>query len=358
MSIEFIWQLPTSGDSRYADANKTRRAERVEGERAPFTAGVTDPRGKSFNYFDYLHQVARAADLSGFDGIKVQHDLQGDESWIVAGYLARSTKHLKLITEFEAAWGSAVYAAKNAVSFQRFTGGRQAWQISRGGDAKTRRQNADPVSENDVTQRIDEFLTVAQGVQNNASFTFKGQFFEVLNGGFKGPLANHATKSIYLSGNKPEDFELSARQATVHVLDAAPVAELADSISALHAAAAKTGRALTIGLRVDVLARETLDEALHDAQRYLAQSGHARANKPPLSGANLWSDFASDRSGAQATLVGSYEQIEQRLTEYADAGIGSFILSAQPSLEEAYRFGEHVLPALRRRFASNERKAA
>jgi len=33
MSIEFIWQLPTSGDSRYADANKTRRAERVEGER-------------------------------------------------------------------------------------------------------------------------------------------------------------------------------------------------------------------------------------------------------------------------------------------------------------------------------------
>jgi alkanesulfonate monooxygenase len=184
MSIEFIWQLPTSGDTRLGDANKTRRAERIEGERAPFTAGVSDPRGTRFNYFDYLHQVARAADLSGFDGIKVQHDLQGDESWIVAGYLARSTKHLKLITEFEAAWGSAVYAAKNAVSFQRFTGGRQAWQISRGGDEKTRRQNADPVAEKDVTARIDEFLTVARGVQTSPSFTFKGKFFEVLEGGF------------------------------------------------------------------------------------------------------------------------------------------------------------------------------
>ena len=223
MSIEFIWQLPTSGDSRLGDATKTRRGERNAGERAPFTAGVTDPRGTRFNYFDYLHQVARAADLSGFDGLKVQHDLQGDESWIVAGYLARSTKHLKLITEFEASWGSAVYAAKNAVSFQRFTGGRQAWQISRGGDAKSRRQNADPVAEQDITARIDEFLTVARGVQTNTAFTYKGKFFEVLEGGFKGPLANHATSSIYLSGNTPEEFALSAKHATVHVLDAAPL---------------------------------------------------------------------------------------------------------------------------------------
>lgn len=358
MSIEFIWQLPTSGDARHADATKTRRAERNAGERAPFSAGVTDPRGTRFNYFDYLHQVARAADLSGFDGIKVQHDLQGEESWIVAGYLARSTRHLKLITEFEASWGSAVYAAKNAVSFQRFTGGRQAWQISRGADASVRRQHADPVAEQDISTRIDEFLTVARGVQNNASFSFKGQFFEVLDGGFKGPLANHPTKSVYLSGSTAEDFALSARHATVHVLDAAPLSALQAPIQALQAAAAKAGRPLTIGLRVDVLARETPEEAVHDAQRYLTQAGQPADVPPTLSSANLWTGFATDRSGASATLVGSYDQIEQRLAEYADAGIGSFILAAQPGLEEAYRIGEHVLPGLRRRFASNERKAA
>jgi len=358
MSIEFIWQLPTSGDARYADAGKTRRAERNAGERPPFTDGVSDPRGSRFNYFDYLHQVARAADLSGFDGIKIQHDLQGDESWIVSGYLARGTRHLKLITEFEAAWGSAVYAAKNAVSFQRFTGGRQAWQISRGADADTCLQNADPVAEIDLTQRIDEFLTVAKGVQTQSNFTFKGKFFEVLEGGFKGPLAKHATESIYLSGSSEEDFSLSARQATVHVLDAAPVAELKPAIAALQAQAAKAGRALTIGLRVDVLARETNEEAVHDAQRYLEQSGHLAASKPPLSGANLWSSFATTRSGALATLVGSYTQIEERLAEYVHAGIGSFILAAEPALEEAYRFGEHVLPSLRSRFAEAQRKAA
>ena len=113
MTIEFIWQLPTGGDGRYAAPGITRRGERAAGAPSPLQAGVSDPRGARppFNYFDYLHQIARAADLSGFDGIQIRHDTQGDESWIVAGYLARSTRHVKLIAEFDAPWGAAVYAA-------------------------------------------------------------------------------------------------------------------------------------------------------------------------------------------------------------------------------------------------------
>ena len=358
MSLEFIWQLPTSGDARLGDARKVRRGERNTGDRAPFTDGVTDPRGTRFNYFDYLHQVARAADLSGFNGIKIQHDLEGDESWIVAGYLARSTRHLKLITEFEAAWGSAVYAAKNAVSFQRFTGSRQAWQIAVGADAATRRQHADPLPEADVLGRIDEFLTVAKGVQNETNFSFKGRFFEVQDGGFRGPLAKHATQSIYLSGDNDEALELSARHATVHVFDAAPLEALVRNVNALDQRAKSHHRNVTAGLRLDLVARETTQEALHDAQRYYAQSGQRNfpvtASDAPL----LLAGFSTGRSGATATLIGSYSQVQQQLADYADAGIGSFILSAQPALEDAYRIGEHVLPDLRRRFASNEQKAA
>ena len=115
MSIEFIWQLPTSGDGRHGDAEKRRRGERSSAEH-PYSPGVTDPRGHSFNYFDHLHQVARAADLAGFDGLRIPEDPSGDEPWIVAGYVARGTRHLKLLTEFEASRGSSVYAAKNAVS--------------------------------------------------------------------------------------------------------------------------------------------------------------------------------------------------------------------------------------------------
>lgn len=349
MTIEFIWQLPTSGDGRYAAPGITRRGERAAGAPSPLQAGVSDPRGARppFNYFDYLHQIARAADLSGFDGIQIRHDTQGDESWIVAGYLARSTRHLKLIAEFDAAWGSAVYAAKNAVSFQRFTGGRFAWQIGHGGDAAARRRQGDAVPDADILPRIDEFITVARGVQSTSPFSFKGKFFEVQDGGFKGPLANHPVNTIYLTGESSEALALSARQADVHVFDAAPVEAVQPSIASLQAQARQLGRTVAAGVRIDVLARETFDEALRDARRYRSGAGLPDDAPFDAGAAAFWPGFAQAQTGAHGALVGSYEQVSAALEAYAQAGISSFVLAAIPHFEEAYRIGEHVLPRVR-----------
>jgi alkanesulfonate monooxygenase len=358
MAFEFIWQLPNSGDGRYGNARQARRGERFALERPPFTPGVSDPRGTRFNYFDYLHQIARATDLAGFHGVQIQHDASGDESWIVAGYLARSTRHLKLLTEFDASWGSAVYAAKNAVSFQRFTGGRFAWQIGAGNDKADRPRNGDFIDDTDLPARIDEFISVARGVQTTAPFSFKGRFFEVKDGGFKGPLANNPLPLIYLSDNSDEAYRLSARQADVHVLDAAPAAVLKPAIATLGRLAAEQGRRLAIGLRIDLLARETEEEALHDARRFWDQSGPHPSNADPVIGSNLWADFATASTGARAALIGSYAQVIDRLAEYADAGISTFILAAIPHFEEAYRIGEHVLPGLRARLTPTQLKTA
>ncbi|MCA1859817.1 LLM class flavin-dependent oxidoreductase [Janthinobacterium sp. HSC-3S05] len=349
MTIEFIWQLPTSGDGRYAAPGITRRGERAAGAPSPLQAGVSDPRGARppFNYFDYLHQIARAADLSGFDGIQIRHDTQGDESWIVAGYLARSTRHLKLIAEFDAAWGSAVYAAKNAVSFQRFTGGRFAWQIGHGGDAAARRRQGDAVPDADILPRIDEFITVARGVQSTSPFSFKGKFFEVQDGGFKGPLANHRVNSIYLTGNTPESLALSARQADVHLFDAAPLADLSPAIAGLQTQAGQLGRTVAAGLRIDVLARDTFEEALRDARRYRSGAGLPDDVPFDAGAAAFWPGFAQAQTGAHGALVGSYAQVSAALEAYAQAGVSSFVLAAIPHFEEAYRIGEHVLPLVR-----------
>jgi alkanesulfonate monooxygenase len=43
-------------------------------------------------------------------------------------------------------------------------------------------------------------------------------------------------------------------------------------------------------------------------------------------------------------LVGSHEQVAERLAEYVDIGVSSFILASNSHLEEAYRVGEEVLP--------------
>jgi alkanesulfonate monooxygenase len=354
MSIEFIWRLPTGADGRYGNAATRRRGERASADGPYFTDGVSDPRGDKFNYLDHLQQVARAADLTGFDGIQISNDPQGDESWIVAGYVARGTRHLRLLTEFDASRGSAVYAAKNAVSYQRYTHGRFAWQIGTGGTRVERQRQGDFVNDSDIAPRIEEFVTVARGVLASAPYSFKGKYFEVLEGGFKGPLSHQALPPVYLSGSSAESYQLSARVADVHVFDALPVDELEIEIAKLKALARSESRTLEFGLRIDLLARETEDQALFDVHRQLAQT-KAEAPKPAPD-----SHFCAGIGAgtAKATLVGSYAQVIALLADYAEAGIGSFILAALPHLEEAYRIGENILPDVRRLISPASRSAA
>ena len=64
---------------------------------------------------------------------------------------------------------------------------------------------------------------------------------------------------------------------------------------------------------------------------------------------NLWAGVGLVRGGAGTALVGSHEEVADRIAEYDALGIDEFVLSGYPHLEEAWRFGEGVMPILRRR---------
>ena len=62
---------------------------------------------------------------------------------------------------------------------------------------------------------------------------------------------------------------------------------------------------------------------------------------------HLWAGVGLVCEGAGTALVGSDAQVAELIEEYASLGISEFILSGYPHLEEAYWFGEGVLPELR-----------
>jgi alkanesulfonate monooxygenase len=354
MANQFYWQLPTSGDARYGDATKQRRGEASDPNYPVFGSGLTDPRKNAFNYYDYIHQVTKAADLSGFTGVFIPDNPNGEEPWIVAGYIARSTQRLRLLTQFDASRGSAVYAAKNAVSFQRYTGGRFAWHITEGSsDEHVRKQLGDFVPKEDIWARIDEFITVAKGVITSYPFNFVGRFFEVQDGGFQGPLSNRDVPHIYLGGKTAEQLDLSLKHADVHVLEAAEHAEIAKQIAAYQKAA--KNRETNFALRIDVLARETREEALSDAKRFLGQTERPI---PKDDSALLWHEFSTEYTDAKASLIGSYDEVAASLAAYANLGVSQFVLAAVPHFEEAYRVGSFVLPLVRELTNPAQKQAA
>jgi alkanesulfonate monooxygenase len=82
-------------------------------------------------------------------------------------------------------------------------------------------------------------------------------------------------------------------------------------------------------------------------QRMVALHGGDRRNLEIYP--NVWAGYGLVRGGAGTAIVGSHEEVAERIEEYHSLGIDHFILSGQPHLEEAYYFAEGAAAELRRR---------
>ena len=161
---------------------------------------------------------------------------------------------------------------------------------------------------------------MVKGFWNQGPYTFEGRYYEVLNGGFAGPLKGQTLPRIFLSGDSDAALALSAKHADVHILRAESPEAAAATIAKLDALAAAQGRRLLYALRTEIVARHTAEDAAE----------------------------ASDGTDDPA-LTGDFAQVAARLNAYLDAGVETLILHGHPHLEEAYRTAQHVLPRLRGR---------
>ena len=223
---EFLWQLPSRGDGRHATPG-TRNRGGFGGPQVPTVA--TDLRPGNFGPFDDLAQIVLAAELSGLDGVLAPYDPLGEESWIVGGGALRDTRHARVIVEFQPAFGTPVYAAKVSATLQRLSAGRLAWRIQVETDEADARARGDRVTGADRYARAAEFLAVARGVWNETplagagfkgtDFHFAGEYFDVVDGGFRGILSGlpfHHGVPVRFLGRGAGPVGESRRRAPVH----------------------------------------------------------------------------------------------------------------------------------------------
>ena len=202
----------------------------------------------------------------------------------------------------------------------------------------------------DVTlryQRADEFLTAARGVWSEQGYSFDGQHYHVFESGFPSPLSGHPFPRVVTSGISAEALDLGARQADVHLLPFDDA--LAGHRDGLGRLGSQYGRRVLVGLEVPVIAREDPEEAWARAARLFGQLPHAAGIGRPEHyrlDEHRWAGFGVLGLGAPIGLVGSYDEVAQRLRELFDDGVDVFVLDGNPHVEEAYRLGQHLLPLL------------
>jgi alkanesulfonate monooxygenase len=217
----------------------------------------------------------------------------------------------------------------------------------------------------------DEFLTVWRGIMSGETVDFAGEHLQVEGGRLLFPPVQHPHPPLYFGGSSAAGHGVAARHADVYLTWGEPPAQVAEKIADVRSRAAAEGRTIRFGIRLHVILRETTreaweaadsliqhldDDTIAGAQKVLSRldsegqkrmrSLHGGSRASLEISPNLWAGVGLVRDAAGTALVGDPGTVAERLLEYAELGIDTFIMSGYPHLEEAYRFAELVFPRL------------
>ncbi|MFF5966551.1 LLM class flavin-dependent oxidoreductase [Streptomyces collinus] len=356
MPLTFHWFLPTNGDSRHVVGGGHGTPATASGRDRPPTVA-------------YLSQIARAAEEVGFAGALTPTGAWCEDAWLTTAMVAQHTERLKFLVAFRPGLISPTLAAQMAATFQRQTGGRLLLNVVTGGENKEQRAFGDFLDKDGRYRRTGEFLQVVRGLWEGRTVDLHGEHLRVEDAALA--RVPDPVPEVYFGGSSPIAGEIAARHSDVYLTWGEPPAQVAEKIARIRSLAEERGRTLRFGIRLHVITRDTAEQAWAEADRLLdgfdpetvasVQAGLARSESEgqqrmlALHGGrrdrleihpNLWAGIGLVRGGAGTALVGSHDEVAERIREYHALGIDEFILSGYPHLEEAYWFGEGVLPRL------------
>jgi len=375
MSIDFFWRLPTHGEP-----SSHRNATPFRGDWPPATdqpkrAGLSSGGEDGFSYIDYVAEIARAAEISGFHGGLIPSFPMTDEPWAISSILARETKTFRFMIAFQPGFLNPVTAARMTASLQRATNGRALFNIITGGGGPAQLWWGDVATHDDRYTRTTEFLDILRGVWQDDNFSYNGKFYQVENASLPYPLTKEEFPEIYFSGSSYAALVSASKHADYYLTWLEPFAQLREKFERVKQKTDALGRKIKCAVRVDIVARPTEEEAWREVRRgfenlspEVIQRFNSRASAGDSVGAsrqggfrpssvnnykdlivepNIWSGFNLLRGGQGNGIVGSYEQVAERLDDLVKLGADAFILASTPHLEETYRVGEEVLPLVK-----------
>ena len=355
--MQVFWFIPTHGDSRYLGTSEGAREVS----------------------YDYLKQVAVAADTLGYEGVLIPTGRSCEDPWVVASSLLPVTKNLKFLVAVRPGLHQPSLAARMAATFDRLSSGRLLINLVTGGDQTELEGDGVSLGHAERYEQSAEFIRIWREIiarsHAGESFDFEGKHLSVKGAKLLYPPVQKPYPPVYFGGSSSAAHDLAAEQVDVYLTWGEPPAEVAKKIADVRERAAKHGRTVKFGIRLHVIVRETDDEAWRAAESLISRldddtviraqaafarmdsegqrrmaalhaGGKRRARADLEISPNLWAGVGLVRGGAGTALVGDAQTVADRIEEYAALGIDTFVFSGYPHLEEAYRFAELVFPLL------------
>jgi dimethylsulfone monooxygenase len=313
--------------------------------------------------WDYSRRLAQRSEEIGFDLTLIAelslNDIKGADAptldaWSTAAALAAVTKRLELMVAVRPTFHNPALLAKQSANIDRIAGpGRLSLNVVSSWWAdEAKKCGLHFETHDDRYARTSEWLDVLDGIWKRDHFSFSGKYYRVEDSVMQPKPITQPRPVIYAGGESEAAKELIAAKCDAYVMHGDPPQRIREKIADMSARRERLSLPrMTFGVAGFFIVRDTEGEAKKELARItdVKQSAAGYDNYQQwLAGTNLdrkvsLEDYSVTNRGLASGLVGTPEQIKERVAEFEDAGVDLLLLQCSPQFEEMERFGEMVI---------------
>lgn len=317
--------------------------------------------------WEYVSRLARRSEEIGFDVTLIAelnlNDIKGMDApsldaWSTAAALAAVTHRIELMVAVRPTFHHPALLAKQAANIDHISHGRVTLNVVSSWWKEEARQYGTQFDQHDERYaRTAEWLTVVDGLWSRPRFSFTGEYYSVENTILEPKPLQKPRPVVYAGGESPAAKDLISRQCDAYLMHGDPPQRIETKIADMRSRRAATGLPpMTYGLAGYVVCRRSEAEAKKEVARItdVRQNAKGYANYQDwLSNTKLeqpvsLADYSVSNRGLNSGLVGTPEQVAERVRAFEAAGAELLLLQFSPQLEEMERFAEDVIPLVRR----------
>ncbi|HEY0556336.1 MAG TPA: LLM class flavin-dependent oxidoreductase [Thermoanaerobaculia bacterium] len=314
--------------------------------------------------WDYVSRLARRSEEIGFDLTLVAelnlNDIKGIDApsldaWSTAAALAAVTRSLELMVAVRPTFHLPALLAKQAANIDHISGGRLSLNVVSSWWAEEATQYGVAFdSHDDRYARTAEWLEVVDGVWKNDRFSFAGRHYHVDSTVLSPKPVSRPRPTIYAGGESEAAKELIARRCDAYVMHGDPADRIHDKVVDLAARRERMGLPpMRYGVAGYAIVRDSEAEARRERERItnVQENAAGYANYQQwLAGTQLErrmsiEEYSVSNRGLRTELVGTPEQVRERIEELEAAGVDLLLLQFSPQYEEMERFAAQVIDA-------------
>jgi FMNH2-dependent dimethyl sulfone monooxygenase len=323
--------------------------------------------------YDYNRELAVLAENNGFEyalsqvrymasyGAEYQHE---STSFSLALLLA--TERLKVIAAVHPGlWHPGVLAKLGATS-DHLSKGRFAVNVVSGWFKGEFTALGEHWLEHDERyRRSEEFIRALRGIWTEDEFNLAGDFYRIRDFTLKPKPLNTPERpnpEIFQGGNSTAARRMAGRVSDWYFSNGKDYDGAAEQLHDVNASAAENGRSVNFGLNGFIIARDTEKEARETLREVIAKAHKpsvegfrdavTQAGKSSSDGKGMWADSSFEdlvqyNDGFRTQLIGTPEQIAERIVKYKALGVDLILAGFLHYHEEVEYFGRRVLPLVR-----------